>query len=220
MKQLTFIFLILKTLNTSDFTVEKLYQAIPKEIMGWKAEEKGTCELTMGMTIGLKIENMQKIKVVLIRDKEVLGENSKHNTEIIQQMVDDAVMTLMEKKSAVSAWSLLVQAEDIVGIKTNVWRYLPTPPELEQAIIKRLLDVGVKQENIGISDWDVRTNPVFQKATALINARPLRSHYWAGTGDALGIISRFQRILLVTIPIIVLIWHYYGNYRRSKAKLA
>jgi hypothetical protein len=40
MKQLKFILLILTILNTRGFAVEKLYQTIPKEIMGWKAKEK------------------------------------------------------------------------------------------------------------------------------------------------------------------------------------
>ena len=45
---------------------------------------------------------------------------------------------------------------------------------------RRVLDAGVKEENIGIDDHTVRTNPIFVKSTALINARPLRTHYLAG----------------------------------------
>jgi hypothetical protein len=146
---------------------------------------KGTAAAAMGVAIGLSPEQMQKTRVVLIRHKDALDDNSKHNAEIIQQMLDEAVMKLLDKKDAVEAWKLLVKSNDIVGIKTNVWRYLPTPPELEGAIKKRLLDVGVKEENIGLNDRGVKNDPIFQKATALINTRPLRTHYWSGIGGCI-----------------------------------
>jgi len=40
MKQLIFLLSTLTMLNTRGFAVEKLYQSIPKEIMGWKVEEQ------------------------------------------------------------------------------------------------------------------------------------------------------------------------------------
>ncbi|MCU0644625.1 MAG: DUF362 domain-containing protein [bacterium] len=146
---------------------------------------KGTAAAAMGMAIGLSPEEIQKTRVILIRHQDALDENSKHNADIIQQMLDEAVMKLLDQKDAVAAWKLLIKPEDIVGIKTNVWRYLPTPAELEGAIKKRLLDVGVKEENIGLNDRGVRNDPLFQKATALINTRPLRTHYWSGIGGCI-----------------------------------
>ncbi len=146
---------------------------------------KGTAAAAMGVAIGLSPEQMKMTRVVLIRHKDALDDNSKHNATIIQQMLDEAVMKLLNKKDAADAWKLLVKSDDIVGIKTNVWRYLPTPPELEGAIKKRLLDVGVKEENIGLNDRGVKNDPVFQKATALINTRPLRTHYWSGIGGCI-----------------------------------
>ena len=146
---------------------------------------KGTAAAAMGVAVGLSPEQMQKTRVVLIRHNDALDDNSKHNAEIIQQMLDEAIMTLTEKKDPIDAWKKLIKPDDVVGIKTNVWRYLPTPPELEGAIKKRLMDVGVKEENIGLNDRGVRNDPVFQKATALINTRPLRTHYWAGIGGCI-----------------------------------
>ncbi len=146
---------------------------------------KGTAAAAIGVAIGLNPEKMKKNKVVLIRHADALDENSKHNAQIIQQMLDEAMMILTDKKDVVQAWNTMISPEDIIGVKSNVWRYLPTPAELEQAIKKRLLDVGVKEENISIDDRGVRGNPVFQKATALINARPLRSHYWSGIGGCI-----------------------------------
>lgn len=146
---------------------------------------KGTAAAAMGVAIGLSPEQMPKTKVVLIRHKDALDDDSKHNAPVIQQMLDDAVMALMEKKDIIEAWEILLKADDIVGIKSNVWRYLPTPVDLEQAIKTRLLEAGIKHENISIEDRGVRQNPIFQRATALINTRPLRTHYWSGIGGCI-----------------------------------
>jgi len=121
-----------------------------------------------------------KSRVILIRHAEALNENSEFDGPVIQQMIDEAVTKLLDQNDPVAAFRLLFGPEDIVGIKSNVWSYLPTPPEVEQALKRRLLDAGVKDENIAIDDHNVRTNPVFVKSTALINTRPLRTHYLAG----------------------------------------
>jgi hypothetical protein len=121
-----------------------------------------------------------KSRVILIRHPDALDENSEFNETIIQQMLDEAVMKLLDQSDPTAAFKLLVKPEDIVGIKSNVWSYLPTPAAVEKAIKRRLLDAGVKEENIGIDDHTVRTNPIFIKSTALINVRPLRTHYLAG----------------------------------------
>lgn len=122
----------------------------------------------------------QKSRVVLIRHKDALDENLKFNKTIIRQMLDEAVKALFELDDPVKVFKQLVKPGDIVGIKSNEWNYLPTPPELENAIKQRVLDAGVKEANIGIDDRAVRENPIFQKATALVNVRPLRTHYLAG----------------------------------------
>lgn len=119
-------------------------------------------------------------RVILIRHSQALDENSQFNGQVIQGMIDEAVMKLLGQNDPVEAFRLVVKPEDIVGIKSNVWSYLPTPPQVEQAIKRRLLDAGVKEENIAIDDHSVRTNPVFVKSTALINTRPIRTHYLAG----------------------------------------
>jgi hypothetical protein len=121
-----------------------------------------------------------KSRVILIRHAEALDENSEFNGPVIQQMLDEAVMKLLDQGDPAAAFRLLVKPDDIVGIKSNVWSYLPTPPEVEQAIKRRVFDAGVKEENIAIDDHGVKENPIFVKSTALINTRPLRTHYLAG----------------------------------------
>jgi len=138
----------------------------------------------LGTAVGLStfplLSQEQKSKVILIRHPEVLDENLKINETILQKMLDDAVTELFKQGNGIDAFKTFIKPSDVVGIKSNGWNYLPTPPELEQAIKKRVMDAGVKEENIGIDDKDVRTNPVFLKSTVLINARPLRTHYIAG----------------------------------------
>jgi hypothetical protein len=124
-------------------------------------------------------------KVVLIRNAEVLGPHNQVKGEILQSMLDDAVQRLLETEGLLPAWQKLVKISDVVGIKSNAWAKLPTPRELEEAIKRRLLDVGVAEKNIGIDDKGVLKNPIFLKATALINVRPLRTHHWSGVGTCL-----------------------------------
>ncbi len=124
-------------------------------------------------------------RVVLVRDEKALVSFKKPDPEVVQNMLDEAVTTLLGEKDPVVSWKRLVKSSDIVGIKTNVMHYLRTPPEVEQAIKKRILDVGVSEQNIGIDDRGVRRNPLFQKATAIINARPARTHHWSGIGGCI-----------------------------------
>jgi hypothetical protein len=124
-------------------------------------------------------------RVVLIRNAEVLGSDGKVQEEILQSMLDEAVRSLLGTKESLEAWQKLIKSSDIVGIKTNTWNRLATPKELEAAIKRRVLDVGVAEENVDIDDRGVLRNPIFLKATALINVRPLRTHHWSGVGTCL-----------------------------------
>jgi len=128
---------------------------------------------------------LQKTKVVLIRDENALISFKKPDAEVVQRMLDEAVTTLLGEKDVTKAWKALISPDDVVGIKTNIMRYLPTTSEVENAIKKRILDAGVAENNIGIDDRGVRKNPIFTKATALINARPARTHHWAGMGSCI-----------------------------------
>ena len=124
-------------------------------------------------------------KVVLIRNAELLGPQDKVQEEVLRSMLDEAVKSLLETNGPLEAWQKLIKSSDVVGIKSNTWARLPTPKELESAIKRRLLDVGVAEKNIGVDDRGVLNNPVFLNSTALVNARPLRTHHWSGVGTCL-----------------------------------
>lgn len=130
-------------------------------------------------------QSNSKTRVVLIRNKDVLDKNSNMNSEILNQMMDEAVRTLFGTMDASTAWKKIIKPTDIVGIKTNVWKYLPTPVELEEALKNRVMEAGVSEDSIAIDDRGVLDNPIFKKATVLINTRPMRTHYWSGVGSLL-----------------------------------
>lgn len=125
----------------------------------------------------------RRSKVVLVRHERVLDESGHPSESILQSMLDEAVSKLVGRDEPLAAWRQLIRPEDTVGIKSNVWRFLGTPPELEACIRRRVIDSGVSPERVAIDDRGVLHNAVFQKATALINVRPMRTHHWAGVGS-------------------------------------
>lgn len=141
----------------------------------------GTLYLSSPVELFTKTE--KKTTVVLIRNKEVLNDFNKPREKVVQQMLDEAVTTLLNEKDPIRAWKQLLKPTDIVGIKSNVWRFLPTPRELEMAIKGRVMDAGIPEKNIGIRDRELLGDPIFLNATALINVRPLRTHHWSGVGS-------------------------------------
>ena len=122
-------------------------------------------------------------RVVLVRDLTVLDENGNPRYAVVEEMLDKGIVALTGKPDPQSAWKTIIRPNDIVGIKNNRWQYLRTTAEVENSIKKRIMEVGVKEADISVDDLGVLQNPIFQKATALINARPMRSHHWAGVGS-------------------------------------
>ncbi|MBW2199630.1 MAG: DUF362 domain-containing protein [Deltaproteobacteria bacterium] len=163
--------------------------------------------LTMGSLMGLPLlghaagNHTHKSRVVLIRDDKVIDASGSLRPDHLANMLDQAVATLMKTSDAASAWGRLVSPVDIVGIKSNAWRPLPTPSTLEQIIQERLEEVGVSGKNISVDDRGVRKNPIFKKSTVLINVRPMRTHHWSGLGTLLK-----NYIMFVSLP-----WMYHGN---------
>ncbi len=144
-----------------------------------------TGTLLLGSPDQLFAESEKKTRVVLVRDEDVLDKLGKPGGEILQRMLDEAVTVLLDEKDPVKAWKQLIEPDDIVGIKSNEWSPLRTPYELEEAIKKRIMDVGVSTKRIVIGDRGVLRDPIFKKSTALINVRPLRAHNWSGVGGVI-----------------------------------
>jgi len=142
-------------------------------VFGWAAE---TTETTEADTKAMS-------DVVLIRNLDVLDDEGKPRQEVVLEMLDTAVARLTGEKEALQGWRTLIQPDDVVGIKSNVWGPIGTTEQVEQALKTRVMAAGVAEQDIGISDRGVLDDPVFQRATALINARPMRTHHWSGVGS-------------------------------------
>jgi hypothetical protein len=139
-----------------------------------------------------------RTRVALVRDPAVLDDKGAPRRDVVLKMLDDAVASLTGTKGD-EGWMTFLKPSDVVGIKSNVWKYLPTTEAVESALRQRVLGAGVKAQDVAVDDRGVRGNPVFQRATALINARPMRTHHWSGVGS---LIKNY--IMFAPIP---LAWH-------------
>lgn len=134
-----------------------------------------------------------KSKVILIRDTAVLDQKGKPVKKTMSDMMDKAITALTGIDNPRDAWRSIIKPDDIVGIKSNEWSHLPTPEALEDILKERVLDAGVREQNISVRDRRILKDPVFQKSTALINVRPLRSHNWSGAGTLIKNYIMFTR---------------------------
>jgi len=145
----------------------------------------GSATTVLGAAVARPASSADRSTVIMIRDADALDDRSAVNAEVIQRMLDQAVMELFAADTPQEAFRTIIKPSQTVGIKTNVWSYLPTPPEVENAIKQRILDVGVSEEKIGIDDRTVRNNPLFRNADSIINVRPLRTHYLSGVSGCM-----------------------------------
>ena len=122
-------------------------------------------------------------RAVLIRDEQAVSEDGVIDGARIQTMMDQAMVSLFGMEDPADCWKLLFKPDDVVGLKTNVWPNLHTPPELVQVFRRGVMGAGVPEENIDEGDRDVLQKDVFKRSTALINSRPMRTHSWSGVGS-------------------------------------
>jgi len=127
----------------------------------------------------------KKSKIVLIRNEKLFANGDQPDQAIAAKMLDEALCKLTGKRNAKEAWTTIVKPTDIVGVKTNEWDKFPTPKVVNDLLKERVLQAGVKEENVSVKDRNVLDDPVFQNATALINVRPMRTHAWAGVGTCI-----------------------------------
>lgn len=174
---------------------------------------RGTVYTAFAASTGLGLPGIvqaeERVKAVLVRDERVVDREGRIDQEILQQMLDQGVSTLLGEANPVQAWKRLIKPIDVVGIKSNEWSPLPTPRELEMAIQMRVLEARVPQKNVSIDDRGVLNNRVFLSSTALINVRPLRTHHWSGIG---GCIKNY--IMFVSTP-----WLYHTDACSPLAKI-
>lgn len=163
--------------------------------------------VAMGSLVGLPLTSQAvgsqeaMSRVLIIRDQKLSDRSGGLRADRLAKMLDQAMMVLLETSDPDSAWQRLFKPDDMVGIKSNVWWHLPTPAVLEEILQERLTATGISKQNISVDDRGVLQNPVFQKSTALINVRPMRTHAWSGLGT---LVKNY--IMFVRSP-----WRYHRN---------
>ncbi len=78
-----------------------------------------------------KTEARGKTRVVLIRERDLFKNSSKPDAACVKNMLEEAVMALTGTSNPGDGFRKLVRPGDTVGIKSNHWAYMPTPPSLE-----------------------------------------------------------------------------------------
>ncbi len=154
---------------------------------------KGTAYGTLSVALGLKAfsalastekttipfnaEN-PKSKVVLVRNEFAIDKDKNINENIVLEMIDTAIKEFSGEEDIIKAWSKYFRSDDTVGIKiTNCeWMKVPTHPEVLNAIIKRLNDIGISKERIYAKDYDMP----LEQCTALINVPSIKVHSLTG----------------------------------------
>ena len=148
----------------------------------------------------------EKSRVVVVQSDDALDALSKPKPEVVQKMLDSAILRFSGESDAKAAWAKYFKPSDTVGVKMNVMMNA-TNPEVVRAIVTRLLDLGVKDENIIIWDRDrggigmegvsTRNRPfghdekthvskiVTEMCTALINVPGVKAHWVTGIAVAL-----------------------------------
>jgi hypothetical protein len=148
---------------------------------GAMAQEK-TAKPTAPPVPAPAVERTARAKVVLVRDKAAVGASGAVDAVVVGRMLDDAVCALTGIGNPAEAWARYFGPKDVAGIKTNVWKFLATPPELEGALRKRVAACGV-QGALPVTDRGARAELI--PCNALLNVRPVRTHHWAGVGGCL-----------------------------------
>jgi hypothetical protein len=122
-------------------------------------------------------------KVILVRDKGAVDAKGAISGAVVAKMLDDAVCALASTDKSVEAWKQFFAPKDVVGIKTNVWKYLATGADVEQALQKKLVSAGLPEGSIRVTDREALTK--LADCTALLNVRPVRTHHWSGIGGCI-----------------------------------
>ncbi len=92
-------------------------------------------------------------RVVIAQRSDVRTSDRQLSGDAIQKLLDTTIENLFQGKS-LQVWSSLFSKNDVVGLKVNclAGKGLSTSNELVQAVIERLLEIGIEKQHIIV--WD------------------------------------------------------------------
>ena len=82
--------------------------------------------LAVDRAIGAQPREPARSRVILARDRDVLDGRTPDPARLAQ-LLDRGVGALLQESDPSAAWRRLLSPSDVVGIKRNAWRFLPTP---------------------------------------------------------------------------------------------
>src|SRR3990167_8313588 len=140
--------------------------------------------------------SLERSKVFFLREAESVGPGFKINASVVDGMVKKLVCAVTEKSTVSEAWRSLVKVGehgDRVGIKvaTEPGLLAGTHVQIVQAIIKELVEAGVKREKIIV--WDRRQQDLESAGYTKISGLSLQ---WIEHG------SGYDPMVIYTSPII------------------
>ena len=166
----------------------------------------GAC-VAVGSAIGLPLLEPAAFaaagqsRVVLIRHEGALDGDGNVRADILAAMLDKAVAALFQVSDAVEAWNGMLKPGDTVGIKSNFWGSLPTPPALEEAVKQRALSAGVSPSRGGGGQPGNPDQSCFREGNGLDQHSSDAHPSLVRSGNALK-----NYIMFVPSP-----WAYHGN---------
>lgn len=120
--------------------------------------------------------------VTIVRNKNVMNDRNKVNSEILRAMLDETIRQVTGKSKVKEGWANLVKPDDIVGLVPTP-HLNPTHEELVDVVKASLMrEMGIPEENIILAQGGKRRP---QKCTALISLPALKGHWLTGIGTVL-----------------------------------
>jgi len=147
---------------------------------------------TVGATLGVSAmgvpwafgddKAVQSSLVSIVRDKNVMNERKKVDSEILQTMLDKTILQVTGKNKVQEGWADLVKPDDIVGLVPTP-HLNPTHEELVEVVKASLMkEVGIAEKNIIMAQGGKRRP---KKCTALISMPGLKGHWLTGIGTVI-----------------------------------
>jgi hypothetical protein len=120
--------------------------------------------------------------VTIVRHPTVLDQNRRVDTEILQQMLDQAVIQVTGRADATAAWRQLFKPDDVVGLVPTP-HLNPTHDEVVTLVKTTLIrSVGVAEDRIVMAQGGIRRP---KRCSALIALPGLKAHWLTGAGTVL-----------------------------------
>ncbi len=121
-------------------------------------------------------------RVIIVRDKNVMDVERRVDTAILQSMLDRTVLMVTGKTTVREAWSVLIKADDMVGLVTTP-HLNPTHPEMVEVVKASLMkEVGISENHIVMAQGGKRRPG---RCAALISMPALKGHWLTGIGTVL-----------------------------------